>query len=442
MSLFVLALFACTPDTPPPAPTADDTGTPEEPPPVEQPAGFLTGELCLVRTVFETSCTTGCHSSIVAGGGLDLQTNPWAALVNRPSGTPGAPQLVVPGDSLGSFLFLKMGNFLEANQGEVMPPQGQLGGAALQVVKDWIDNGAANDCDISPPGGDPPPPPPPPPPPDPDPDPDPDPQPTDPDPQPTDPDPPPPTSPHPVGYSSPDQHGVAANLQLDGDCRSCHGANFEGGTGMSCDTCHQVGWRTDCTFCHGGQDNQSGAPPQDVDGTTAPNLISFPDHTAHIQAGYGCSECHYTPTDYLTNGHVFGDVTPGYGEVNYAAGLSYQATYFLGTCSNAYCHGNGQGPNGTVTAGSGPVGCASCHYNQNSTPAEWNQMSGRHRLHLQENGVTCSNCHASTVDAAGQIVGAAYHLNGTPDVASVDITIVGTTCDGACHGFNHNNRGW
>lgn len=194
-------------------------------------------------------------------------------------------------------------------------------------------------------------------------------------------------------------------------------------------------------MCHGGQQDGSGAPPKDVDGVTAPNLISFPDHGAHIAAGYGCSECHYQPVDYLTNGHVFGDVTPGFGEIDYSAGLSAVATYANGTCSNAYCHGSGRGPDGTVTAGTGPLGCTSCHPNAGSNANEWNQMSGRHRVHLQENGITCSNCHGNTVDAANTIVDPNRHVNGVKDLYSADIA-VGTNCTGACHGYNHNNSGW
>ena len=33
---------------------------------------------------------------------------------------------------------------------------------------------------------------------------------------------------------------------------------------MSCDDCHDEGWRTDCVFCHGGVDDTTGAPPEDI----------------------------------------------------------------------------------------------------------------------------------------------------------------------------------
>ncbi len=417
MFVLLLALVGC--DDAPPVDTDVDTDTdvPVEP----APQGFLTGELCLVRTVFEVSCVTGCHSAVVAGGDLDLQTSPYNALVNVPSPS-GAGTLVTPGSSGESFLYRKMQGILAAGEGGVMPPDGPIDPFAIEIVKDWIDNGAANDCDIPPVGGEPPPPPPPPP-----------------------EDEVDPNEPyHPPDWALPENHGVATNLQTDGDCRSCHGANLDavgGTTAVSCDDCHEPTWRTDCTFCHGGTVNASGAPPKDIDGEEDPTLISFTSHTAHIDQGYGCEQCHYKPSDVLSNGHVFGDVTPGYGEIDYTDGYSVLATYnaATSTCSNAYCHGDGQADNGTATDGEGPYGCTSCHSNLGD-PNGWAQMSGRHALHLNADSI-CSECHANTVDAANTIIGPDYHVNGAKDVLSNELD-AGATCNGACHGHDHQNDTW
>lgn len=417
LSLLVACKTDPTPTGPtdPPVDTADTDDTDVPPPP--EPNGFLTGELCLVRTVFEVSCVVGCHSATVSGAGLDLQTDPYAALVNRPAQTTGAGQLVTPGSKVDSFLYRKMTGLIAATEGDVMPQDGPLDPFVTELVGNWIDRGAPNDCNITPPGGDPPPPPPPPP--------------TQPDDGPY----------HPPDWALRENHGVAANLQTDGDCRSCHGPDLLGdGDAASCDACHTPGWRTDCTLCHGGGLNTSGAPPKDVDGETAPNLISFPSHPAHIEAGYGCVQCHYTPTDYLTNGHVFGDVTPGYGEVDYTGGYSPIATYANGQCSNTYCHGNGRDDNGTVAGGQAPLGCTSCHPNAGSAPAEWQQMSGRHLLHLQV-GSACYECHGNTVDAANNVIGPQYHVNRQKDLYNPAMTL-GATCTGTCHGYNHAGAGW
>lgn len=415
LTLLWMALLGCNEQPP-----VDTDPTPVVEPPV--PQGFVTGQFCLVRTVFEVSCVTGCHSALVPAGGLDLQTDPYNAMVNRPSQAGSGP-LVTPNDSSASFVYRKMRGILANGEGAVMPPAGLLDPYVVDLVGEWIDAGAPNDCVIPAPGGEPPPPPPPPPPPDPDPNVDPGPY-------------------HPPGWAGGGVHGPAANLQQGGDCRSCHGAQLDGGTNgqPSCDSCHDPGWRTNCTFCHGGTINASGAPPKDIDGEDDPNLISFTSHTAHIDAGYGCIQCHYKPTDYLTNGHVFGDVTPGYGEIDYTQGLSAYATYANGTCSNAYCHGSGRADDGTATDGGGPYGCSDCHPNQADTGL-WNQMSGRHQLHLNEN-ITCSECHGYTVDAGGQIIDPTLHVNGDKDTYSAELQIVGTSCNGTCHGFNHNNRTW
>ncbi len=80
---------------------------------------------------------------------------------------------------------------------------------------------------------------------------------------------------HPEGFSRPEQHGIAANLQelTEGKaCGECHGADLAGGTARGCDGCHadegHEDWRTDCTFCHGDPAEGSGAPPRTS--TTAP----------------------------------------------------------------------------------------------------------------------------------------------------------------------------
>ncbi len=374
--------------------------------------GWLDGSLCYARNVFEVNCVTGCHSAVVAEGGLDLQTDVYGATVGKLSSIQGV-QLVVPGQPENSLLYRKMTGDLQATEGGVMPPAGVLPDFLIEPVRVWIEQGAPNDCDLdfveetttdyteAAPY-------------------------------------------HPDGWTAAGQHGLAANLQTDGDCRLCHGADLTGGvSGYSCDTCHAATWRTDCTFCHGGTLDATGAPPEDIDNVAVASLISFPGHTAHVDGddhlAYGCEQCHDKPTDVLTYGHVFGDITPGYGEMDYTRGLAPISTYQAGTCSNNYCHGDGYNTLGTATTTDGPKACYSCH--PDVTQGNWGGMSGEHELHLDD-GILCSECHGGVVDGGQNVIIPSLHVNGTPDVQLNGMTYVGGTCGGNCHGHNHNNDDW
>jgi len=381
--------------------------------PTTEPIGFLDGSLCYARTVFEVNCVTGCHSATVAGGGLDLQTDPYAATVGKLSSVPGV-QLVVPGQPENSLLWRKMTGELAPEEGDIMPPSGLLPEVVIAPVELWISQGAPNDCDL-------------------------------------DVVEPPVTTAttgnpyHPPGWAASDQHGLAANLQTDGDCRTCHGVDLTGGvSAVTCDDCHAPGWRTDCTFCHGGVEDLTGAPPEDIDNNVLVAVTPFPEHYAHVDgddhATYDCVQCHSKPIDVLTPGHVFEDFTPGYGEMNYTAGIAPISTYLGGTCSNVYCHGTGL-VDGYASSGDGPKACYSCHPDITSDPNDWNNMSGRHKQHL-DSDVLCSECHSTVVDANQAVIGPTYHVDGTATVDVVGLVYNGTTCDGACHGHNHNDDEW
>jgi predicted CxxxxCH...CXXCH cytochrome family protein len=405
--MWLLAALACNNDPLPVTPP--HTG---EPPPTTTGTfdpGFLEGQFCQVRAIFEVACTTGCHSDVVPSGNLDLLTDAHAATVLVTAQSGG--YLVVPGDPEASVLLQRMKG--PGPAGGVMPPQGVIDPIFLLAVEGWIAAGAPNDCVPGPP--------------------------------------PPPTTTttgtlthHPPGWSDPTAHGPGTQLQTDGDCRSCHGDTLAGGliTEIGCDGCHSAGWRTNCTFCHGGTANATGAPPEDVDNNADPATISFPEHTQHVtrdgHPAYGCEQCHAVPDSVLTPGHLFDDVTAGYGELNYTAGLAPTATYYQGTCSEVYCHGNGR-VRGEATSGQA-VACGDCH----PGPADedvWGTLGGSHRKHLIE-GVTCNECHQSVIDAAGAIIGPDLHVQGTTDVVAPAAPYVGGTCTGECHGENHAARSW
>ena len=254
---------------------------------------------------------------------------------------------------------------------------------------------------------------------------------------------------HPAGFAAAQMHGPSA-LFVEEDCRSCHGGDLSGGTAnVSCNSCHVPEWKDTCTFCHGGTDNDTGAPPRDISGLADPALLTFRAHTKHVIEGathgsYDCGQCHTKPSSALDEGHWFDD-TPGEAEVTFS-GLAANATYDgAGTCSTNYCHGNGRGDNGTVSHDEGAQACNSCHPSLASTTAEWETMSGDHRRHLNDN-MTCVECHGATVSAQNEVNDVLNHLDGEKDVMFTTsmVAYVAATrrCTGACHGKNHDSLTW
>ena len=126
-----------------------------------------------------------------------------------------------------------------------------------------------------------------------------------------------------------------------------------------CNTCHQA--RTDvCTLCHGGIDNQTGAPPKGLRGETATTQLAVGAHTKHvsggsISAGFDCTPCHIKPAMVASPGHYgvdsVAEITWG-GFANPNGLASWDSN--TKTCLNTYCHGNfagGYGPNDPVWTG-------------------------------------------------------------------------------------------
>lgn len=362
---------------------------------------------CALQRVVQQDCVF-CHAASSAAGGLDLETDPHAALVEMPSSLYAGRTLVIAGDSAGSFLMAKLNGTL-TDEGSVMPPNGPLDATTIAVIGAWIDDGATAECDeVIDPGG----------------------------------------TYHPEGWAAPTEHGLAAKLH-EQTCTDCHGANLDGElNGVSCDGCHSdPEWRTNCNFCHGGVDNMTGAPPEDIDDNTDTATLAFRAHTRHVEENnhspFGCGTCHVKPDSALTPGHLFDD-TRGEAEVTFAQGLSPQGTYGgNGSCSNLYCHGNGRGSNGSVTHAES-MACDSCHAGLTSGRSGWQTMSGAHEDHLRE-GLSCQDCHSETTRDGSSIYDPARHVNGTKDIfpgASTGVTYANGACTGTCHGEPHTSARW
>jgi predicted CxxxxCH...CXXCH cytochrome family protein len=237
---------------------------------------------------------------------------------------------------------------------------------------------------------------------------------------------------HPDEWSGPGggDPGPAFNSGQSCAGSSCHGdaGSLTGAAARSCNDCHDSdNWRTDCTFCHGGTDNSSGAPPAGVDGETAASFLGVGAHTEHVEASdhpaYDCDVCHPARSDALEPGHIDG----GSAEIAFS-GQADGARYNAGRCSNLYCHGDGTGAGGSATW-TGAESCGGCH----GLPPD----TGHHGDH---SSFACYECHNGVVNASNQLVaGQTLHVNGEVDlkIRRSGITLVGTTCDGGCHGENH-----
>lgn len=239
---------------------------------------------------------------------------------------------------------------------------------------------------------------------------------------------------HPVGWKVPDAgtfHGPPSLQGLQA-CTSCHGPELTGGTvGVSCDQCHS-GWKTNCTFCHGGVDNQTGAPPRDVLGGSATTQVTVGAHTSHVSATHAiaspinCAACHPTVTDALSAGHV----DPAPAELTLTGWVRASAS-----CA-VYCHGAFAGgtssnlPSWTQVNGTQSA-CGSCHALPPATGRHPN-TEPRHAFM----GANCTFCHLDSNATASAITRPDLHVNGVPDVAPPGGTWNATTrsCSPSCHG--------
>jgi hypothetical protein len=252
--------------------------------------------------------------------------------------------------------------------------------------------------------------------------------------------------------ASEDFHAFSANRGL-GSCATCHGIDLGGGVAQTaCADCHGATWRTNCTMCHGGDDNITGAPPRTTWGQ-GDDPIRVGAHTHHVGGGaiggpYDCDVCHVTPPDALAADHIGG---PYAGVV--FSGLALQggaAPVYTwsragtpeATCASTYCHGNYSGTYtywvydeekfaayagkaATASWIGGPMGCDSCHDNPPRTTGVWH--SGYH-----SGGNDCQLCHpdAAGVNGVGtSITVRASHVNGIVDIAPK----WRSSCLRACH---------
>jgi predicted CxxxxCH...CXXCH cytochrome family protein len=249
------------------------------------------------------------------------------------------------------------------------------------------------------------------------------------------------TSSHPPEWTDPTSqwfHAYSANAGI-AKCTPCHGPNLDQPNG-GCGRCHDTNlpagiasWKVNCTMCHGGTDNQTGAPPRTTWGKTA-EFALVGAHTAHvsgnrISAPFACVQCHVTPADALAPGHVNGDLTITFG------GIATQGVVVppawnrtTATCSSTYCHGatlvggtNTQ-PIWTTVNGT-QAACGTCH---GIPPPVWG-----HSYPPAHNMNACTFCHYDVADDRGTtITNPALHVNGVVNVRNRDTDPDCVSCHG------------
>lgn len=91
-----------------------------------------------IQPIFDANCV-GCHGQ---GGnaGLDLRSGVSRANLVSVDAQASAGQRVVPGDARSSVLYLR----LTGDGLGTMPPGGSLDATTLELVRRWIDEGAAD----------------------------------------------------------------------------------------------------------------------------------------------------------------------------------------------------------------------------------------------------------------------------------------------------------
>jgi predicted CxxxxCH...CXXCH cytochrome family protein len=231
----------------------------------------------------------------------------------------------------------------------------------------------------------------------------------------------------------PSGHKATASSNIT-SCAECHGSDHRGGiSGVSCRKCHinNTPGSFSCSECHG-------YPP------------NTDKHPSHAFQSVSCIDCHTDTvgTSKHNNGAADIAIAPAYNANSGAATYSASGN----ACSNVRCHG-GPRTQTTAQAGQNPpqstlsqtpswltgtidvtTQCSACHI---YGTAEYNSYrSGRHNLHVNQQGRACTECHDTTKLAVSHFTTLNTAVMEGPASATIlnSVNYNGTTCDPACHG--------
>ncbi|MSM40519.1 MAG: CxxxxCH/CxxCH domain-containing protein [Geobacter sp.] len=223
-----------------------------------------------------------------------------------------------------------------------------------------------------------------------------------------------------------------------GSCSNlyCHSDGTKASGTFTAKTTATWGGSVTCQSCHG-YDISAGA-----------NAMSSGVHTQHINntgnvgRAIACQECHAATT---TNGtsistvanHVDKNVNvkfdnlynlntdnPTYNgsSTTGTAGAVKAPGSAVGSCSNVYCHSNGNISGTTpsyktIAWNAAAIGCDGCHggsgasYPTYVSGAAGSTTANSHLIHVQGKGLACDSCHTTTVSGSTTLINNGSHLN-------------------------------
>jgi len=240
---------------------------------------------------------------------------------------------------------------------------------------------------------------------------------------------------HPDSFGTGSQiilnHGSYVQTNGSSGCATaaCHGTNLQGGVGPACTSCHEKGspiTLTGCTSCH----------------TNPPSGTVYPDvkgaHTVHNALNNVtsvCNTCHHGAGTNTVN-HYNGVVNVLFlSTYNAKSGSAIHNTD--GTCSTVSCHGGKQTPawlTGTINVN---TQCTLCHvYGTAQATPEYNSFySGEHDFHVNSEGMSCTECHDTTLLAVNHFTTLNTSTMEGPASATIlnSIGYSGGSCSPGCH---------
>ena len=203
-----------------------------------------------------------------------------------------------------------------------------------------------------------------------------------------------------------------------------------------------------CSACHG-------APP--ADGSHPATSGSGKKHGDYYGTDTGsCGTCHSNHNSFA---HATSAGNPGRGLIlnfaaapnsggDYSKGANLTYPNYLpsqtatanrnGSCSNLYCHSDGQGGGAkTEAVWGGSLDCAGCH----SGAGDTTDLSGRHGKHTGPSGYafSCERCHTGSVSGSDTINDRSKHVNKTKDVVFKEGGNYNSTDKGCSSTYCHSN---